>query len=152
MADIWPSDVFDNAAHRADESVRPFHCLLLMPFAPKRFEDVARELKRVVRKYTEGILPTVQIGQTKIERLDWVNSAGTIQDQLWERIANADLIFCDLTGQNPNVMFEAGVCAARKRIEQVIFLHDVFYRPDQPFDIAPFRYPNWLRDGPPPNT
>jgi hypothetical protein len=63
-----------------------------------------------------------------------------VQTQLWDRIASADLVFCDLTGQNPNVMFEAGVCAALKRIEQVIFLRDVFYRPDQPFDIAPFRY------------
>src|SRR5438093_1510288 len=140
MADIWPREVFENPAETSDESLRPFHCVLLMPFAPKRFEDVARELERLVREYTASVLPTVQIGPAKIERLDWVNSAGTVQDQLWERIANADLIFCDLTGQNPNVMFEAGVCAARKRIEQVIFLRDAFYRPDQPFDIAPFRY------------
>ena len=112
-----------------------------MPFAPKRFEAVARELERIVRRYTAGILQSVQIGsETKIERLDWVNSAGAIQDQLWKRAADADLIFCDLTGQNANVMFEAGVCAARKRIEQVVFLRDAFYRLDQPFDIAPFRY------------
>jgi hypothetical protein len=33
----------------------------------------------------------------------------------------------------PNVMFEAGVCAAWKRVEEVIFIRDAFYRPDQPF-------------------
>jgi hypothetical protein len=111
-----------------------------MPFAQRRFEVLARELERIVREYTAAVLPTIQIGEAKVERLDWIDSAGAVQTQLWDRIASADLVFCDLTGQNPNVMFEAGVCAALKRIEQVIFLRDVFYRPDQPFDIAPFRY------------
>ncbi len=40
-------------------------------------------------------------------------------------------------------MFEAGVCAAWKRVEQVIFIRDAFYRPDQPFDLAPFRYASY---------
>jgi hypothetical protein len=111
-----------------------------MPFDSKRFEDVARELERIVRSHTQALLQTIEIGPTVVERLDWVNSAGAIHHQLWERVANADLIFCDLTGQNPNVMFEAGACAAWKRPEQVIFLRDAFYRPDQPFDLQPFRY------------
>jgi hypothetical protein len=140
MADIWPQSVLQQVVQDHDETLRPFHCVILMPFDSQRFEDVAAELKRVVETFTRSFLETVEIGPTVVERLDWVTSAGAIQHQLWERLARADLIFCDLTGQNPNVMFEAGVCAAWKRPEQVIFLRDAFYRPDQPFDIHPFRY------------
>jgi hypothetical protein len=111
-----------------------------MPFHSPRFDHVASFLKQLVTARANSFLPTLQVGDAVIERVDWVNSAGAIQHQIWERIASADLVFCDLTGQNANVMFEAGVCAARKRIEQVIFLRDEFYRFDQPFDIAPFRY------------
>jgi hypothetical protein len=140
MPGIWPHDTLRRATYASDESLRPFHCVMLTPFDSPRFEDLARELERIVRDYTERVLPTVQIGPAIVERLDWVNAAGTIQHQIWDRISKADLIFCDLTGQNPNVMFEAGVCAGWKRVEQVIFIRDAFYRPDQPFDIAPFRY------------
>jgi hypothetical protein len=111
-----------------------------MPFHSPRFEHVADFLKQLVTDGANQFFPTLQVGAPVIERVDWVNSAGAIQHQIWERIAAADLVFCDLTGQNANVMFEAGVCAARKRIEQVIFLRDEYYRFDQPFDIAPFRY------------
>jgi hypothetical protein len=139
-AHIWPHDVVEEAALSSGEPMRRFHCLLLTPFSSKRFEDLARAVEQVVRARAEALLPTVQLGGTLVERLDWVNAAGAIQHQIWERIAKADLIFCDVTGQNPNVMFESGVCAALKKIEQVVFLRDEFYRPDQPFDIAPFRF------------
>jgi hypothetical protein len=140
VADIWPYSAFEHALSTPDEPLRPFRCVLLMPFHSTRFERVADFLKELVTAGANQFLPTLQVGAPVIERVDWVNSSGAIQHQIWERIANADLVFCDLTGQNANVMFEAGVCAARKRIEQVIFLRDEYYRFDQPFDIAPFRY------------
>jgi hypothetical protein len=140
MANIWPNDAYVRLGNNPDEPLRPFQCLILMPFDSKRFEDLARRIENTVRRVTESLLPTLQIGPARIERLDWVDSAGVIHHQLWERMAEADLVFCDLTGQNPNVLFEAGVCAAWKRVEQVVFLRDSFYRPEQPFDIAPVRY------------
>lgn len=117
MANIWPNDAYVRLGNNPDEPLRPFQCLILMPFDSKRFEDLARRIENTVRRVTESLLPTLQIG-----------------------MAEADLVFCDLTGQNPNVLFEAGVCAAWKRVEQVVFLRDSFYRPEQPFDIAPVRY------------
>ena len=64
----------------------------------------------------------------------------SIQAQIWDSIVEADLIICDLTGHNPNVMFEAGVCAAVKDVEQVVFLRDTRFPIEPPFDVAPFRY------------
>jgi len=41
-----------------------------------------------------------------------------IQQEIWREIEEADLIFCDITGYNPNVMFEAGACAAWKEMNR----------------------------------
>jgi hypothetical protein len=62
------------------------------------------------------------------------------RDLVWYEILQADLVFCDITGYNANVMFEAGVCAGWKRIEQIVFIRDRFYRGQSPFDMAPIRY------------
>src|SRR5439155_20481177 len=104
MTDIWPNDAFSTEPD-AGESMRPFRCLLLMPFHSARFDHLADLLKRIVQDAVNRLLPAGQIGDAVVERLDWVSSAGVIQHQIWDRIASADLIFCDLTGQNANVMF-----------------------------------------------
>lgn len=44
----------------------------------------------------------------KVDRLDWVTSSGAIQQQIWQKIIEADLVICDLTDYNPNVMVEGG--------------------------------------------
>jgi len=139
MSNIWPQSVFLETAAQPGETFRPFRCVLLMPFAGRRFDALAETLERIIRSHVTTYLPGAHLDAI-VERLDWVSSAGAIQHQLWERIATADIVFCDITGHNPNVMFEAGVCAAWKEANQVVFLRDEFYRPDQPFDIAPFRY------------
>jgi len=110
-----------------------------MPFQG-RFTQVAETVKRLVEQIVTDFSTHVHAGVPKIERLDWVDSAGAIQNQIWTRIAEADLVFVDITGQNPNVMFEAGVCAAQKDLDQVIFLKDELHKLEPPFDIAPFRY------------
>src|SRR4051812_22906008 len=107
MSDVWPQSVFRSVSTHPDDTFRPFRCLLLMPFGGARFDELAATLERIVREHVKGYLPDVHWGDAVVERLDWVTSAGAIQNQIWERIANADLVFCDITGQNPNVMFEA---------------------------------------------
>src|SRR4029079_972736 len=78
-----------------------------------------------------------------IQRLDWLTSSGVIQQDIWREIYEADLVFCDITGYNANVLFEAGVAAAWKRIEQVVFVRDHFYKGQSPFDLAPLRYTDY---------
>src|SRR5262245_58977897 len=107
MSDIWPESVFRSHAAVPEDTFRQFHCVMLMPFGG-RFDSLARALEEIVRKHAANYLRDAHLGEPKIERLDWVNSAGAIQHQIWARIAIADLVFCDMTGQNPNVMFEAG--------------------------------------------
>ena len=136
MSELWPLDVRARLERAPPEPIRPFRCLLLMPFEG-RFDRVAEviepEIRNVTRHFQPDTLP-------EIERLDWVTSSNVIQREIWEKIYGADLVFCDVTGYNANVLFEAGVCAGWKRIEQVVFIRDHFYRGQSPFDMAPVRY------------
>jgi hypothetical protein len=110
-----------------------------MPFE-SRFNRIADAIHTCLQEvYASG--PNI-LGWSlpQINHLDWVTSSGVIQNEIWEEIATADLTFCDITGYNPNVMFESGVAAALKRVPQVVFIRDHFFRQQSPFDIAPIRY------------
>jgi len=146
MSQVWPLDVGSKLNRGPTEPLRPFKCLLLMPFE-SRFDKVADVVRSTVlevfaefRNFPFEELP-------HIKRLDWVTSSGVIQSEIWDEVRGADLVFCDVTGYNANVMFEAGVCAAWKRMEQVVFVRDHFYKGQSPFDLAPIRYTEYELTG-----
>ncbi|MBM3241846.1 hypothetical protein FJZ31_36715 [Candidatus Poribacteria bacterium] len=144
MSEVWPFDVKSKMYYAAQDSIRPFKCLLLMPFE-QRFNWVAETIRSMVQeeviKYL-GQLP-------EIKRLDWVTSSKVIHEEIWTEIYEADLIFCDITGYNPNVMFECGICAAWKDKDSVVFIKDATVEQKPAFNIAPIRYTEYCstRDG-----
>jgi len=77
-----------------------------MPFED-RFDDIASLIHDTAIEVFEQYKDFFALPQ--IDRLDWVTSAGAIQQQIWQKIVEADLVFCDITGYNPNVMLESGV-------------------------------------------
>jgi hypothetical protein len=109
-----------------------------MPFA-KPFDDISALIHDTVTAVFEHFKDFFELPQ--VDRLDWVTSSGAIQQQIWQKIAEADLVICDLTGYNPNVMIESGVAAAWKAATQVIFIKDrAAVATPTPFDIMPMRY------------
>jgi len=139
MSDIRPYDIKVSQSIAAVNAIRPFNCILLMPFEA-RFDQVAKVIHDTVSKRLEEFAASFGPEPPRIERLDWVTSAGVIQREIWEKINEADLIFCDIIGYNPNVMFETGVAAAWKKIWQVVFIKDRFFKQQSAFDIEPLRY------------
>jgi hypothetical protein len=139
MSDIWPYDVKVSQSIAAVNALRPFKCVMLMPFEP-RFDQVAVIIREAVSQTIQQLAAMFGPEPPRIERLDWVTSAGVIQQEIWEKILEADLIFCDVTGYNPNVLFESGVAAAWKNLGQVVFIKDHFFKQQSAFDIAPLRY------------
>lgn len=139
MADIWPLDAKRNMSTSAKDIIRPFKCLLLMPFH-NRFDQIAKVIEEIVEEIAGNFSLAFNLGLPEIKRLDWVISTGVIQQEIWKEIDEADLVFCDITGYNPNVMFELGVCAAWKEMKQVILIKDQFFKQQSAFDIAPIRY------------
>jgi hypothetical protein len=109
-----------------------------MPF-DKSFDDIAALIHETTNIVFEQFRDFFELPQ--VDRLDWHTSSGAIQQQIWQRIAEADLVVCDLTGYNANVMLESGVTAAWKTASQVIFIRDRAAPAVQsPFDIMPMRY------------
>jgi|SRR5579871_1577563 len=139
MSELWPRDVKETLDRGPIEPLRPFKCLLLMPFEG-RFNAIANLIKETVVEVLDGYKAFPFEELPRIQRLDWVTSSGVIQQEIWREIYDADLVFCDVTGYNANVLFEAGVCAGWKPIQKVIFVRDHFYKGQSPFDVAPLRY------------
>jgi hypothetical protein len=110
-----------------------------MPFESS-FDRVANILKHVVSATLEQLSFTFNQHLPQIERVDWVTSSAAIQQEIWQKIWEADLVFCDITGFNPNVMFELGVCAAWKNMRNVVLIRDAATQQSQVFNIQPIRY------------
>jgi hypothetical protein len=135
MSDIWPLDVKRKLDTSVRDNIRPFKCLLLMPFKDQ-FNNVADLLKGII----EAENAKFRMPLPEIQRLDWITSSNVIHQEIWQEIYEADLVICDITGFNPNVMVELGVSAAWKKIHQVVLIKDHSSKQRSAFDIAPFRY------------
>lgn len=139
MSEIWPYDVKLRQAETPASAIRPFKCLLLMPFED-RFDHIAGIIEKTVRETVGEFSVHFNMELPRINRLDWITSTNVIQHEIWQEIKEADLIFCDITSYNPNVMFELGVCAGWKKITQIVLLKDRSFKQPSAFDIAPIRY------------
>lgn len=142
MSEIWPLDVRRRLDSSVSDNMASFRCVMLMPLE-QRFDQVAELIKATVLRTANGLLEQAP----NIDRVDWITSTGIIQQEIWQKVQEADLVFCDITGFNPNVLFEAGVCAAWKDIRQVAFIKDHFFRQQSAFDIAPIRYTEYTLTG-----
>lgn len=139
MSAVWPEDVLDAIEFSAIEPLRPFRCLMLMPFKPE-FEKVSETIREVVEEIIEARYQEFNFNVPRVKRLDWFDTAGVIHDQLWRELASADLVFCDITELNPNVMYELGVAAAWKKLHQVVLIKRKGVKQRSVFDISPVRY------------
>ncbi len=64
-----------------------------------------------------------------------------IHSKMYEAIASADIIICDLTGQRPNVFIEAGYALKHHQQNKLIFLFEPKNDADRvPFDLNTFKY------------
>ena len=107
-------------------------CFVIMPFA-KDFGDVYATIRRAVDSVREG--------QAHTFRLDEVKAAGRITDDLVRELNESAICIADLTGCNPNVMWEVGYAMALRK--PVIFIsQDVS---SLPFDLRLMRTIQYVR-------
>lgn len=102
---------------------------VLMPFA-EEFDDVYH----IIKDSTEVVC---QATRTSIEcyRADDIDEPGKISSQVLAAIRSADLIVAELTGSNPNVMYELGFAHALDKA--TIILNQAVH--NSPFDVKDFR-------------
>ncbi|MFN2595963.1 MAG: hypothetical protein ABR563_02110 [Pyrinomonadaceae bacterium] len=82
-------------------------CFVIMPFK-KRFDKVYAEIKRTVKRPLYGV-------SLACKRLDQSRHPGPITDELAREILDSTVCVADLTGLNPNVMWEVGYAMALRK-------------------------------------
>lgn len=87
------------------------------------------------RVYEHLIRPACTKARVTPLRADDVKAANYIVLDILQRIIEADLVVCDLSGRNPNVMYEVGVRQAFNL--PIVFIKD--QRTERVFDIQGFR-------------
>jgi hypothetical protein len=78
---------------------------LLQPFRPE-FESVYT----LIRHAAQAAFP-----ESRVFRVDEFQDTGTIADAIYQAIETSDLIICDVTHGNPNVMYELGYAHALRK-------------------------------------
>lgn len=74
------------------------YVFIIMPFA-KKFNDI----------YLYGITGAVKDAGMVCKRLDEIQFTGDVIKRIEEQIHRADIIVADITGNNPNVLYELGI-------------------------------------------
>jgi hypothetical protein len=104
---------------------RKNHCFYLSPFS-EPFNTI----------YRDHVVKAVTSQGFTIERADEIFGTGVIIDDIWEAINTASIVIADMTGRNPNVMYEIGM--AHTVGKPVIMITQGIE--DVPFDLKHYRY------------
>jgi hypothetical protein len=93
-------------------------------------------LSHTARYYATVYQPAVEKAKLKAVRADAeIFGTGKIIDQIWSGIRTARVLVAELTGRNPNVLYELGLAhALRKPVVLVSSTED-----DVPFDVRQVR-------------
>ncbi len=121
VADL-PSLATENYGPQQAANAAARKAFVIMPFRPT--------LEPVYAMIRESCL---SLG-VEVKRADEIAQAGRITEQIYEALGGADVIIADITGLNPNVMYELGYGHALKKA--VILINS---GKRAPFDIADYR-------------
>ena len=97
---------------------------VMMPFS-KEFTPVYNVIKSVCSN----------VGYPAV-RVDEIYGPSKIINDVFSIIVQSRIVICDLTGRNPNVLYETGLAHARDR-EVILITQN---KEDVPFDLQQFRY------------
>jgi hypothetical protein len=123
------SPIFPSVTIEPDDKL----VFVLMPF-DSEFDPI----------YRDHIKPTVEGLGLRSVRADEIFSNRQIMEDIWEHILKARLIISDLTGRNPNVFYETGICHTVGK--DVILLSQSMR--DVPFDVRYIRVVTYGSDAP----
>ena len=129
---IWPYDTWQPPDAGPSGQFDKLRCFVLCPFARAEFTLF---MVRRAAMTLEGLLNH----QIEVYYAGDMAGPGTIHPDIWAQIRRADMIVADITGYNPNVMYELGVAAARRPIGGVIIVRDKRDERQPAFDLLPAR-------------
>ncbi len=129
---IWPYDSASPLDTSAPRRFDKFRCFVLCPFV--RAEMTLFLVREAARKL-EGLIPA----DVEVYYAGDISGPGTIHPDIWAHIKQADIVVADVTGYNPNVLYELGVAAGWRPMKTVIIIRDESDEQPHAFDFHPAR-------------
>lgn len=122
----------------AEHTSLPEECFIIMPISDQPNYDSGHFSK----VYEDIFKPACLEAGYEPRRADDVKQSNLIHLDILKRVVNSPMAICDLSGRNPNVLFELGLRQAFDK--PTILVKDL----DTPeiFDIAPIRYTTYRRE------
>jgi hypothetical protein len=118
---MHPSDFFENAP-----AVKGAHCFVVMPFKASFSDEVYVEIGSALK----------DLGIT-CHRADEDIHGGVVMTDVLRGLAEAELVIAELTGNNPNVLYELGIAhAVRCETSVLLITQDI---EKVPFDLKHYR-------------
>lgn len=103
------------------------NAFVIMPFDDEIANSVYEHCSRPICKELD----------LHVERADEIFTSNSILDDIILAIEKSAVIIADISGKNPNVFYELGMCHMLKRKQTIMITHDEFN--GIPFDISHFR-------------
>lgn len=113
-------------------------CFVVMPIADMTGYDAGH----FTRVYEDLIIPACDKAGFKADRADDVKNTTLIHSTILNRLIRADMVVCDLSGKNPNVMFELGIRQAFDK--PVTLIKDE--TTNGIFDVDPLKYTTYSKN------
>jgi len=143
LESVWPHDIINDPRVEAPPSPHEITCFVLLRSKPNEVWD---DLYDLIKTVCDQLKSDLQVHTFKVIRATDIASSGVIHTEIWEGVKKADVVIADVTGHNPNVMFELGVAAAAKDKDRVILIKENIPEEEQfPFDIMPARHITYSR-------
>jgi hypothetical protein len=95
-----------------------------------------------VQKILKGFLSKISNYDFECEMVSYSKEVNLIHSNIVKNLYESDLVICDISGLNPNVMLEMGIRLAFDK--PIIVIKDK--ETDYPFDIRPLQYIEYNRD------
>lgn len=129
---IWPYDTDQAPDTSPSRRFNQFQCFVLCPFA--RAESTMFMVRQAAEKL-EGFLNHDIV----VYYAGDIGGPRAIHPDIWTHIKQAHIVVADVTGYNPNVVYELGVAAAWRPIDTVIIIRDESDEQGFAFDLHPAR-------------
>lgn len=107
-------------------------CFVIMPIA----DILGYDTGHFNRVYHHIIKPACEMSGFEPIRADDINSSNMIVVDILKKIVESDLAICDLSGRNPNVLYELGLRQAFNK--KTVLIKD--NKTENIFDVQGFRY------------
>lgn len=127
---------------RTQPSAKPVKCGIIMPISP--MEDCSESHWRDVRAIIESAVSSISDPAFSVSLVSDGLDTGVIHKRIVENVYQSDIIVCDVSCKNANVMFELGLRIAFDK--SVVIIKDD--KTDRAFDtgtIETLSYPRSLR-------